>query len=150
MGQGPSIVIASDHAGLTLKDAIRQRLEEAGYAVEDLGTHSEASVDYPDFAHAVALRIEKERGQVGILCCGSGIGMSIAANRHRGVRAALCCDEEQARLARLHNDANVLCLGARLLESERAQRIVDTFLASPFEGGRHEGRVAKIEKSEAP
>jgi len=112
--------------------------------VLDLGTHSGASVDYPDFGHALAQAIAAGRAQKGLLVCGTGIGISIAANRHAGVRAAVCHDATSARLTRLHNDANVLALGARLIGPETARECLRVFLATPFEGGRHAGRVAKL------
>ena len=138
------IAIAADHAGLPLKAALAEMLERRGLRVLDLGTKDEASVDYPDFAESLARRLESGEAQRGVLICGSGIGMSIAANRHRAVRAALCRDVESARLARQHNDANVLCLGARLTPVEDAKACLEAFLETPFEGGRHARRVAKM------
>lgn len=132
--------IASDHAGLALKTAIGQRLAQQGYDIVDHGTHSDASCDYPAFAHALSRAVEEENGR-GILICGTGIGMSVAANRHAGIRAALCTTELHARLARRHNDANVLCLGARMTGDILAQAITDAFLATEFEGGRHQRRL---------
>ena len=132
--------IASDHAGLALKTAIGRRLAQQGYDIVDHGTHSDASCDYPAFAHALSRAVEEENGR-GILICGTGIGMSVAANRHAGIRAALCTTELHARLARRHNDANVLCLGARMTGDILAQAITDAFLATEFEGGRHQRRV---------
>ena len=142
------IVAASDHAGLPLKRAVLEHLAGRGLEVEDLGTYDGTSVDYPDFAHRLAARVAAEEGTVGILICGTGIGMSMAANRHRGVRAALCHDAYTAEMARRHNDANVLCMGARVLGPGVAAQIVDVFLATPFEGGRHARRVGKIELEE--
>ena len=140
-----SIAIAADHGGYKLKCALKRRLTEDGFDVVDLGTDSEDSVDYPDFAGALADAIRDGRSSRGVLLCGSGIGMSIAANRHPGVRAALVHDEETARLARLHNDANVLVLGARRIEPSVAEDCLHAFLTTPFEGGgRHERRVRKL------
>lgn len=139
-----SIAIAADHAGLTLKTELVRELERRRYRVIDLGTDRETSVDYPDFAEALARRIEAGEVERGVLICGSGIGMSIAANRHRVVRAALCRDVESARLARQHNDANVLVLGGRVTPLDDAKACLETFLETPFEGGRHARRVAKL------
>jgi ribose 5-phosphate isomerase B len=138
------LVLASDHAGLALKESLKPLLARLQISVEDLGTHSEASVDYPDFAHAVATAIAAGRYDAGILVCGTGLGMSIAANRHYEVRAALCTDPYSARMARRHNDANVLCLGARVTGAGLAEEIVEAFVTTGFEGGRHAGRVAKL------
>lgn len=139
-----TVAIASDHAGVGLKDELKTELARLGYAALDLGTNGPASVDYPDFGHALAQAIEGGRAAFGIAICGSGIGISIAANRHKGVRAALCHDGLTARLAREHNDANVLALGARIVGSETALDCLRQFLATPFSGGRHERRVAKL------
>jgi ribose 5-phosphate isomerase B len=139
-----TIAIASDHAGFELKELLKKDLAKLGYAVEDFGTKDTQSVDYPDYAHALAEAIEKTPGSRGVLICGSGIGMSIAANRHKGVRAALVQSAEAAKLSRQHNDANVLCLGARLVSAEAAQDCVKQFLATEFEGGRHAKRVEKL------
>ena len=140
-----AVLIAADHAGYELKQDLRQHLTDLGYEAVDLGTDSPDSVDYPDFAHRLARAIEHGEGERGILVCGAGIGMSMAANRHAGVRAANCVDERMAALAREHNDANVLCLGSRLLDADQAKKIVWTFLETPFGGGRHERRIGKIE-----
>ena len=136
--------IASDHAGVDLKAVLRAELEAAGRAVIDLGPEGDGPVDYPDYAGAVAQAIESGRADRGVLICGSGIGMSIAVNRSRAVRGALCHDEEAARLARAHNDANVLALGARRVSEETARRCLQAFLDTDFEGGRHRARVAKL------
>jgi ribose 5-phosphate isomerase B len=141
---GSAIAIAADHAGFELKALLVRELEDAGHKVLDLGTRSAASVDYPDFARALAQAIGENKAQRGILICGTGIGMSIAANRHPHIRCALCHDGLSARLARAHNDANVLALGARLLGVETARETVRTFLETGFEGGRHAARVAKL------
>lgn len=138
------VVVASDHAGVSMKDELAGLVRELGHEVEDLGTQGTASVDYPDFAHALAAKVA-EGGCMGVLVCGTGIGVSIAANRHAGVRAALCTSIFHAQMARLHNDANVVCLGARVTGPGVAAEIVKTFLGTAFEGGRHAGRVCKIE-----
>jgi len=138
------IAVASDHAGVELKALIKDELVTAGYAVVDLGTDGPESVDYPDYADAMAAAIRAGRAARGVLICGSGIGISIAANRHRELRAALCHDVTSARLARQHNDANVIVFGARFIGSEVAKDSLTTFLTTPFEGGRHGRRVAKL------
>ena len=138
------IAIASDHAGVSLKAALCAELEAAGREVIDLGPGDDGPVDYPDYAGAVAHAIESGRADRGVLICGSGIGMSIAVNRSRAVRGALCHDEDEARLARAHNDANVLALGARRVSEEAARSCLRAFLETGFEGGRHSARVAKL------
>jgi ribose 5-phosphate isomerase B len=138
------IAIASDHAGYDLKTTLAGELAEMGYQVLDLGTDGPQSVDYPDFGSALAKVVGEGEVERGILICGTGIGISMAANRHPGVRAAVCWDETSARLTREHNDANVLALGARLLGVEVAKDCVRTFLSTDFAGGRHAGRVAKL------
>ena len=138
------IAIASDHAGYDLKTTLAQELAEMGYEVLDLGTDGPQSVDYPDFGSALAEVVRTGEVERGILICGTGIGISMAANRHPGVRAAVCWDETSARLAREHNDADVLALGARLLGIEVAKDCLRTFLSTDFAGGRHAGRVAKL------
>ena len=142
------IVIASDHAGVDLKARIVAVVGEAGNEVRDLGSADTSSVDYPDFAHVVASAVVTGEAERGILICGTGIGMSMAANRHPGVRAALCHDAFTADMARRHNDANVLCIGARSTGSGVAEQIVRVFLETPFEGGRHQRRVEKIEQED--
>jgi ribose 5-phosphate isomerase B len=139
------IPIGADHAGFKLKERLKQELAAMGYEPLDLGTRSEESTDYPDFAHSVASQVE--RGQVarGVLLCGTGLGMAYAANRHRGVRAAVAWNPEIATLARAHNDANVLVLPARFVTEEMGLQILRAWLTTPFEGGRHARRVAKIE-----
>ena len=139
-----TIAIAADHAGYELKSALKQRLIEQGFDVVDLGTDTTESVDYPDFARALADAIGDGRTARGVLLCGSGIGMSIAANRFPGVRAALVHDAETARLARQHNDANVLVMAARGIEASVAEDCLDAFLTTSFEGGRHRRRVRKL------
>lgn len=139
------IYIANDHAGYELKIELCKHLEELGYDVVDLGTNGKDSVDYPDFAYKLAQSIKND--DFGILICGSGIGISIAANRHKNIRAALCDSEIYAKLSREHNDANVLCLGGRLLGIDRAKSIVDTFLNTDFSNGiRHKNRIEKLTK----
>ncbi len=137
------ILIASDHAGFKLKEDLKSHLSK-NFEVIDLGTNSEDSVDYPDFGTALAKAIENKKAETGVLICGSGIGISIAANRNPAVRAALVYNEEIAKLSRLHNDANVICLGARFTDSATAKKLVDIFLNTGFEGGRHENRVKKL------
>lgn len=144
MSSPPAIAIGSDHAGLPLKSALKAALEAAGHTVVDFGTESAASVDYPDFAHAACAAVEDGRARFGVLVCGSGIGMAIAANRHAGIRAAVLHDTTEARLTRAHNDANVACFGARLTGEELALDALKTFLATDFEGGRHERRLRKL------
>lgn len=139
-----TIVIAADHGGVVLKDLLSADLRARGLEVLDLGTNSGDSVDYPDYAQLVADAIRTGRAARGVLVCGSGIGMSIAANRYPEVRAALVHDNLSARLSRQHNDANVICLGERLIGSEVARDCLAAFLDTPFEGGRHERRVAKL------
>jgi ribose 5-phosphate isomerase B len=138
------VAIAADHAGFDLKAALVAELEALGYAPLDLGTRDRESVDYPDLADALARALAEDRARRGILACGSGIGMSIAANRHPAIRAALCHDGLTARLARQHNDANVLVLGARLIGPDTAKDCLKIFLSTAFEGGRHARRVAKV------
>ena len=138
------LIAGSDHAGLSLKKELAGLAAELGYEVRDLGTHTSDSTDYPDYAHQVATAVAAGEG-VGLLVCGTGIGMSITANRHSGVRAALCGDVLSASMARQHNDANVLCIGARVVGPGPAAEILKAFLGAEFEGGRHERRVNKIE-----
>lgn len=140
-----NIVIASDHAGFKLKESLKFYIESLGYTVEDLGCHTEDSVDYPDFAHTLAQKIQNHDADLGVLVCGSGIGISIAANRHKDVRAALCPTPEYAKLAREHNDANVICFGQRLVDEQMAKDSIKIFLETEFEAGRHTQRVKKIE-----
>lgn len=140
------VYAGSDHGGLSLKKILISRLVELGHQVEDLGTHSESSCDYPDYAHAVAERIKADPGSMGVLTCGSGIGISIAANRHHGIRAALCHNSFEAELSRQHNDANVLVMGGRLVGEALAINILEKFFSTSFDGGRHAGRIKKIEQ----
>ena len=140
----PKIAIGADHAGFHAKEAVKKFLATQGYELDDVGAFSEESVDYPDFARAVAERVADGRAQLGILTCGTGIGMSIAANKVPGVRAAVAHDIMTAHLAREHNDANVLTFGARLLSDEQVIAVVREFLNTIFAGGRHQRRVDKI------
>lgn len=139
-----TIAIGADHAGYPLKVTLVEDLRSMGYDVLDMGTNSEVSVDYPDFGYAVANAVVSGKAERGILICGTGIGMSIAANRHKGVRAALCTHGVMARLAREHNDANVMVLGARIIGLEIARECLRQFLSVQYAGGRHAGRVAKL------
>ena len=140
----PNVVIACDHAGNEVKDAIISDLRAKGYEVTDFGCDGSTSVNYPDYAHTVCEAIQKNEAPFGILVCGTGIGMSMAANKHRGIRAALCENPFSAEMTRRHNDANVICLGARVLSAETAISLVDIFLTTPYEGGRHDARVAML------
>ena len=142
------VAIASDHAGLSLKRQLAELLEARGHEVKDFGTYSGESVDYPDFASQVARAVGASEVERGVLVCGTGIGMSIVANKHRGVRAAVCTSEFESRMARAHNDANVLCVGQRVVGPGLAQSILEAFLDTAFEGGRHEKRVQKIRDAE--
>lgn len=139
------IPIASDHAGYELKQHLSDTLAKLGYEVEDIGTHSPASTDYADFAHPLAEKVEQGEVRRGVLLCGTGLGMSYAANRHPGVRAAVAWSPEIAALSRKHNDSNVLVLPARFVSEEDGVAILKTWLDTAFEGGRHERRVEKIE-----
>ena len=140
------ISIGSDHAGYELKERLKRMLEEEGYEIVDRGCHSEESVDYPDYARLVSEDVLNGMADYGILICGTGIGMSISANRYRGIRAALCLYPKMAELARRHNDANILVMGGRLLSSSMAKWIAEVFLKTEFEGGRHERRVKKMDE----
>jgi ribose 5-phosphate isomerase B len=142
------VALGADHAGFELKDALKRVLDELGVMYQDFGTTSAASVDYPDFAEAVARGVAEQRFDRGILVCGSGIGMSIAANKVAGVRAAVVSEVEAAKLSRQHNDANVVAIGSRLTPADRAAEIVRAFLTTAFDGGRHERRVDKIARIE--
>jgi ribose 5-phosphate isomerase B len=142
------VVLASDHAGLQLRADLVAHLRARGVALEDLGPQSPDSVDYPDFAARVARSVAAGEYTHGVLVCGTGIGMSITANKVRGVRAALCTTEFEARMARAHNDANVVCLGQRVVGAGLARAVLDAFLDTPFEGGRHAARVEKIRQVE--
>ena len=144
------ISIGCDHAGFELKERVKQLLEEFAHIVSDLGTFNSNSADYPDFAGQVAEAVSQGKVDRGILICGTGIGMSIAANKFTGVRAALCHDLETARMSRQHNDANILTLGARVLDEDLALQIVAEWLRTQFDGGRHQQRVDKISGLEKP
>ncbi|SEL75528.1 ribose 5-phosphate isomerase B [Parapedobacter koreensis] len=144
MTANKTIAIGGDHAGFDHKGALISYLKDAGYSVKDFGTYTAESVDYPDFAHPVAAAVESGEFDCGILVCGSANGVAITANKHQGIRAAICWLEELASLARQHNDANVVCIPARFIDVELAKTIVSTFLATSFEGGRHANRVNKI------
>jgi len=136
------IAIGADHAGFEYKELLKSHL--SGYELKDFGTHALDSVDYPDFAHPVASAVEDEEFTFGILICGSANGVAITANKHQGIRAAICWLDELASLARQHNDANVLCIPARFVSGDLAKQMADTFINTAFEGGRHAGRVEKI------
>ncbi|MGH2622500.1 MAG: ribose 5-phosphate isomerase B [Sphingobacterium sp.] len=138
------IAIGSDHAGFEYKTELIAFLQELGYTVQDFGPTTADSVDYPDYAHPVASSIENKENELGILICGSANGVAISANKHQGVRAAICWLEEISALARQHNDANIVCIPARFIDLELAKRIVKTFMTTDFEGGRHANRVNKI------
>ncbi len=138
------IAIGSDHAGFNYKEAIKDYLQQAGHDVEDLGTFTESSCDYPDYAHAVSLSVEQGKAETGVLVCGSANGVAITANKHAGIRAAICWEKEIAVLARAHNNANIICIPARFVSTDETFEMVDAFLATPFEGGRHQTRVGKI------
>ena len=139
------IIIGCDHAAFQLKDFIKTRLVDKGIEVEDIGTNGLGSVNYPDYAGKVATAVAKGEFDRGILLCGTGLGMSIAANRHKGIRAALCNDVFMAKMSRLHNDSNVLVLGARVIGDVLAAAILETWLETPFEGGRHQDRLNMID-----
>jgi ribose 5-phosphate isomerase B len=140
----PLVAIGGDHAGLPLKQALQGALAAQGHGLLDFGTNETASVDYPDFAHQVCAAVQDGRARFGVLVCGSGIGMAIAANRHRGIRAAVLHDATEARLTRAHNDANVAAFGARLVGPEVALDALKAFLSTAYEGGRHDRRLAKL------
>ncbi|MDP2208074.1 MAG: ribose 5-phosphate isomerase B [Bacteroidota bacterium] len=140
------IAIASDHAGYEYKEKLKTFLKEIGFNSEDMGTYSSESVDYPDYAITLSKKVSSGEFAQGILICGTGIGMSITANKITGVRAAVCESVESAKYSRLHNNANVLCLGARITPIEKAKEIVKVFLETEFEGGRHASRIEKIHR----
>lgn len=139
------IAMACDHAGFQMKEFIKNKLVESGYEVTDFGTNSDASVDYPDFAHKVGAAVSSAEFSRGFVLCGSGNGVNMTVNKHNGVRSALCWNEEIARLARAHNNANICALPARFIPADEAWRIVKMFLNTEFEGGRHENRINKID-----
>lgn len=138
------IPIGADHAGFQLKNEIIQHLESKGYEIKDFGCYSEDSIDYPDFGHPVAEMVESNDGMLGVLICGSGNGINMTANKHQGVRSALCWEPEIAQLAREHNNANIIALPARFISKDKAIEMVNVFFDTKFEGGRHERRVNKI------
>jgi ribose 5-phosphate isomerase B len=139
-----TIAIGGDHAGFAYKDKFKQFLLDNGYDVKDFGTDSSESADYPDFAHAVSNAVENKEFPLGVLVCGSANGVAITANKHQGIRAAICWTEELASLARQHNDANIVCIPARFVDYSLAEKIILKFLTTSFEGGRHATRVNKI------
>ncbi|MBL7930024.1 MAG: ribose 5-phosphate isomerase B [Bacteroidia bacterium] len=139
-----NIIIGCDHAGFELKERIKQKMSSEGFIVKDAGTYSADPVDYPDFAHAVAEIVSSGEAEKGILICGSANGVAMAANKHKDIRAAICWNDEIARLARQHNNANIICIPARFVSSETAERMTDIFFSTAFEGGRHQKRVQKI------
>lgn len=138
--------IATDHAGFSIKDHVKEFIRQKGHEVIDLGPASADRVDYPDYAHELCQKVLENRESAGVLICGTGIGMSITANRHKGIRAALCHDAYTATLTRMHNDANVLCMGERVVGLGVVDSILEAFLSTPFEGGRHACRIGKIEQ----
>ena len=142
------IAIGCDHGGFELKGHIMEHLKEKGIEFKDYGTYSEASVDYPDCAKPVCEAVQNCTAERGILICGTGIGISIAANKYKGIRAALCSDVYSAKMSKQHNNANIICLGGRVTGRELAFMIIDTWLETEFEGGRHENRIAKIHAAE--
>lgn len=151
MSNKMNIVIGCDHAALDMKAVVKAELKKMGFSVTDVGTNSTESCDYPDIAHALCEKIIDGTHRLGILICGTGIGMSIAANKHVGIRAACCSDAFSAELTRRHNDANVLCFGARVIDNEKALELVKIFISTEYEGelgGRHKQRVAKITELE--
>ena len=144
------IALGADHGGFLLKEAVKQYLEEQGIPYRDFGTHSEESVDYPLFAEPVARAVASGEASKGILCCGTGVGISIAANKIKGIRAAVVCNAFCAEATRRHNDANILCMGGRVISAEQAVEFTKIFLETPFEGGRHQRRIDQIAALERP
>lgn len=147
MSKLTKVALGGDHAGFDYKSQLAAYLKEKGFETKDYGTHSADSVDYPDFAHPVANAVESGEFPLGILICGSANGVAMAANKHQGIRAAICWDVELAELARAHNNANILCLPARFISVDLMKSIVDKFFETAFEGGRHANRVGKISTS---
>lgn len=139
------IALGSDHAGFEMKKLFMEVLKEKGFEIQDFGTFSDDSVDYPDYVHPVADGVQQGEYDFGVLACGSGNGVSMTANKHKGVRAAVCWSEDLAALSRQHNDANILCIPSRFISIELARNILESFLSAKFEGGRHERRVRKID-----
>lgn len=144
MNHSIKIAIGGDHAGFEYKQHLLAELESQGYAIKDFGTYSQDSVDYPDFAHPVANAVESQTNTFGILICGSANGVAMAANKHQGIRAAICWETELAVLSRQHNNANIVCIPSRFVSQDEAKSIIMAFLKTSFEGGRHENRVNKI------
>lgn len=138
------IAIGCDHAGFELKEKIKSFYQQKGFVVNDFGTYSVDSVDYPDFAHPLSVSVEKNESELGILICGSANGVAMTANKHKGIRAAICWNEEIAMLSRKHNNANIVCLPARFIDDSTAEKITEAFINTSFEGGRHQTRVNKI------
>ena len=138
------IVIASDHAGYSLKEYIKEFFKKKKLSIKDIGTKNSESVDYPDYAHKLSKMLKKNKNTIGVLICGSGQGMIMAANKHKNIRAALCYDTKSTKLSRLHNDANIITLGSRLISKKNALKFLDIFLKTKFEGGRHKRRIKKI------
>lgn len=145
MSKYKKVILACDHAGYSLKEAVTFILKDLNYQIDDIGCHSTDSVDYPDYAQKLCYQFLDGEYDAGILLCGSGIGMSMAANRFPAIRAVVCTESASAKLSREHNDANVLCLGARLVDDKTAQECIKAFLETEFQGGRHEARVQKID-----
>lgn len=143
------LAVGSDHAGFDLKERVKEWLQAHGHEVADMGTHSSDSTDYPDYAHPVATAVENGEAELGILMCGSGNGINMTANKHKGIRAALCWTVEIAEMARLHNNANVLSMPARYIPESEALAILKTFVSTDFEGGRHQRRIDKISTTNA-
>ena len=139
------LAVASDHAGFELKEQVRLLLESQGHTVEDCGCYSEESCDYPDYANRLCEAILGEKAERGVLVCGTGLGMSYTANRHKGIRAALCTSAEMAEMSRAHNDANVLVLGSRILDTDIVNDVLNAWMETPFDGGRHLRRIRKID-----
>ena len=142
------VAVASDHAGFELKEKVKEYLESEGHSVEDLGCHGTESCDYPDYAKKLCRTILENRCERGVLICGTGLGMSYTANRFKGIRAALCVNPFMAEMARAHNDANVLVLGARVIGFDTGREILNVWMKTPFEGGRHQRRICKIDERE--
>lgn len=142
------LIIGADHGGFELKEIIKAHLQKNGYETDDVGCYDSGSVDYPDIALKLCRKVLAREGELGILICGTGIGISMAANKINGIRAALCSDEFSARATRAHNDANVLCLGGRVVGPELAKSVCDAFLSGSFEGGRHQTRIEKMTEIE--
>ncbi len=138
------IILASDHAGYSLKEYVKSSLSKKNLEIQDVGTKSSASVDYPDYAHKLSKILKKNKNSIGVLICGSGQGMIMAANKHKNIRAALCYDVKSTKLSRLHNDANIITLGSRLISKKNALKYIKIFLKTKFEGGRHKKRIKKI------